>query len=217
MPSMFSWIMVRPWRVIIAFATLGLLLSAHQTALGQQPPNNVTVGLSFSSLTGPNGAAYLGSSESGFAITPTLGSWYQAMIYGTPFPSIFDGPVNTPGVAALQITDGAGLFRFSSFDFSSNNGDSSYDIQGFLGATLQFHETGTLSGVSTPFHFSTLLSGDPNLLIDGLLIEIIPGAGVTSINLDNIMVTTVPEPGAFAFVCLGVVAIAARGCRKQNR
>lgn len=207
---MFSRILPRQWRAIIALGALGLLLIAHRTALAQ--PNNVTVGLSFSGLTGPNGAAYLGSSDSGFAITPTQGSWYQAMIYGTPFPSIFDGPVNSPGVAALQITDGAGLFRFSSLDFSSNNGDSSYDIQGFLGATLQFHETGTLTGVSTPFHFSTLLSGDPTVPIDGLLIEIIPGAGVTSINLDNIMVVTVPEPGMLGLLCLGTLAIVIRCC-----
>jgi hypothetical protein len=210
--GMLSRIMVQQWHAIIVLGCLGLLLLLQPTAHAQRPPNNVTVGLSFSSLTGPNGAAYLGSSDSGFAITPTLGSWYQAMIYGTPFPSIFDGPVNTPGVAALQITDGAGLFTFSSMDYSSNNGDSSYDIEGFLGATLRFHETGTLMGVSTPFHFSTLLSGDPTLPIDGLLIEIIPGAGVTSINLDNIMVTTVPEPGAFGFLGLGALAIVVRRC-----
>jgi hypothetical protein len=202
--------MVQRWRAIIALGCFGLLLILPQIAHAQRPPNNVTVGLSFSSLSGPNGAAYFGSIESGFAITPTSGSWYQAMIYGSPFPSIFDGPVNAPGIAALQITDGDGLFRFSSFDYSSNNGDSSYDIQGFLGATLQFHETGTLSGVSTPFHFSTLLSGNSTLPIDGLLIEIIPGAGVTSINLDNIMVVTVPEPGTSALVCLGALTLIAR-------
>jgi hypothetical protein len=134
------------------------------------------------------------------------------MIYGSPFPSIFDGPVNSPGVAALQITDGAGLFAFSSLDFSSNNGDSTYDIQGFLGPTLQFHETGTLAGVSTPFHFSTLLSGDPALPIDGLLIEITPGAGVTSINLDNIVMVNVPEPGTFGLLCVGALAIVVRRC-----
>lgn len=208
---MFSRKSVRSWRTLSVSAALGLSLLWHPMAHAQGPPgNNAPIGLSFSSLVGPNGAPYLGSNESGFAITPTLGSWYQAMIYGSPFPSIFDGPVNAPGVAALQITDGAGLFTFSSIDYSSNNGDSSYDIQGFLGATLQFHETGILQGVSTPFHFSTLLSGDPSLPIDGLLIQIIPGAGVTSINLDNIMVATVPEPGTWALVCLGALAIFAR-------
>jgi hypothetical protein len=203
--------MVQQWRAVIALGGLGLLL-LQPTAHAQRPPNNVPIGLSFSSLSGPNGAPYLGSSESGFAITPILGSWSQAMIYGSPFPSIFDGPVNSPGVAALQITDGAGLFAFSSLDFSSNNGDSTYDIQGFLGPTLQFHETGTLAGVSTPFHFSTLLSGDPALPIDGLLIEITPGAGVTSINLDNIVMVNVPEPGTFGLLCVGALAIVVRRC-----
>jgi hypothetical protein len=215
---MFSRIMVRPRRALIASGGLGLLVLLQPFAQAQLPPGNgVPIGLSFSSLTGPNGAPYLGSTESGFSIGPTLGSWYQSTIYGSPSPSIFDGPVNSPGVAALQITDGAGLFAFGSLDFSSNNGDSSYDIQGFLGATLQFHETGTLQGVSTPFHFSTLLSGEPTLPIDGLLIEIIPGAGVTSLNLDNIMVVTVPEPGTFVFAGLGIVALAARRCANRKR
>ena len=212
MHAMFSRKTLRPWRTLTASGALGIALLLSPIAHAQRPPNNVPIGLGFSGLAGPNGAAYLGSSESGFAITPTLGSWSQAMIYGSPFPSIFDGPVNSPGVAALQITDGAGLFTFSSLDYSSNNGDSSYDIQGFLGATLQFHETGTLQGVSTPFHFSTLLNGDPTLPIDGLLIEFIPGPGVTSINLDNIIVVTVPEPGSIMFACVGGLAIAARFC-----
>jgi hypothetical protein len=212
--------MVRPWLALIAPGVLGLLVLLQGLAQAQLPPgNDVPIGLSFSGLTGPNGAPYLGSSESGFSISPTLGSWFQATIYGSPSPSIFDGPVNSPGVAALQITDGAGLFAFRSLDFSSNNGDSSFDIQGFLGASLQFHETGTLAGVSTPFHFSTLLSVDPSVPIDGLLIEIIPGPGVTSINMDNIMVVTVPEPGTIAFLCLGVLAMVARryGFRTPNK
>lgn len=211
---MFSRIMVRPIGLSACLTVLGSLILVQATALAQLPPGNaVPIGLSFSSLTGPNGAPYLGSTESGFSITPTSGSWYQSTIYGSPSPSIFDGPVNSPGVATLQITDGAGLFSFSSLDFSSNNGDSSYDIQGFMGASLRFHETGTLAGVSTPFHFSTLLSGDPTVPIDGLLIEVIPGPGVTSLNLDNIMLVAVPEPGTIVFACMGVLAIAVRHCR----
>src|SRR5437667_204993 len=81
-----------------------------------------------------------------FAVAPASVNWAQAMFDGSPAPSMLDGPANSPRPGTLQITDGLGRFTFAGFYFSSNNGDSSYDIQAFVGATLVYHEAGSLSG-----------------------------------------------------------------------
>lgn len=164
-------------------------------------------GITFSGLPGPNLAAFTGAAEGGFAVTPTSGNWLQAMIYGNPGPSILDGPVNAPGIGVIQVTDGAGLFTLGGFDFSSNNGDSTYDIEGFQGASLAYQETGTLGGTFGPFSFSTLHAADPAVPVNGLLIEVIPGASTTSINLDNIQVVSVPESGGIPLLGLGLAGI----------
>jgi hypothetical protein len=172
--------------------------------------------ITFSSLPGPNGAPYLGHTEGDFAITPTTTNWFQGLVYGNPVVSIFDGPTNSPGSAKIVISDRVGPFTLTAFDYSSNNGDSFYDVQGFLGASMLFEETGTLFGSFPPnFGFQTLLSAYSTTPIDGLFIQVDPGAGVTSINLDNIVVTTIPipEPGSLVLLGLGVVCLCL--CRRS--
>src|SRR6516162_5545419 len=121
--------------------TLALFLLADLgmiSAYGQIPasfPVPVS-GISFSGLPGPNLAPYMGSIEGNFAVTPTAGTWLQATFYGNPTPSIVDGPIMGPGIGVIQITASSGLFTLAGFDFSSNNGDSTYDIQGILGSTM---------------------------------------------------------------------------------
>ena len=163
----------------------------------------VSSGITFIGLSGPNLSPYTGSIEGNFAVTPTSGTWLESTIYGNPGASIFDGPVNSPGPAVIQITDNAGNFTLSSFDFSSNNGNSLYIVQGFQGGTLAYEQTGELPGTFGPFSFSTLVTADPAVAIDGLLIGIIPQTATTSVNLDNIEVSTVPlvvvpEPASYA-------------------
>src|SRR2546421_7534478 len=179
----------------LAFAARG-----QQVNVVPPPP-----GISFSTLPGPNGALYLGHTEGDFNVTPTAGNWYQAMVYGNAPPSIFDGPVDAPSIAVLQVTDNVNVFHFNSLSYSSNNGESSYDIQGFLGATLQYHQSGTLNASFSPFTFNTLLSDYSSLPVDALLFEVIPGVGTTSVNIDNIGVVTVPEPAA-GLACLAGLA-----------
>jgi hypothetical protein len=194
--------------LLVVFLALNLeMMSVH----GQSPASFPVPasGISFSGLTGPNLAPYLGSTEGNFAVTPTAGTWLQATFYGAPTPSIVDGPIMGPGFGVIQITSSAGLFKLGSFDFSSNNGDSTYDIQGILGSTTVYHETGTLPGTFGPFSFSTLFTAYASVPVDGLFIGIIPGPDTTSVNLDNIDVRlagiTVPDaPGPlFGLLFLG--------------
>ena len=187
------------------------------TTQGQvfQPSIVVAPGVTFSTLSGANGAPYAGHTEGDFTVTVTGGVWQEAWAYGNPVPSILDGPIGLPGSGSLLITDNVDLFTFGSLSFSSNNGDSSYDIQGFLGASVIYHQTGTLAGSFTPFSFKTLGSDSPALEFDSLLIQFIPGPEVTSINLDNISVATIPEPGTVVFMLLAVVAVMPRASTRS--
>src|SRR5262249_30559563 len=154
--------------------------------------------IQFNNLPGPNGAAYNGSAEGGFTITPTAGNWFQGTLYGNPPPSIFAGPIGQPVASTIQITFGLGLFDFTSLDYSSNNAGGRFLIDGFLSGNLVFSQAGDLSASLPPnFGFNNLLSNN-GALIDTLSIEVIPGDGTTSINLDNIDLSVhgVPEDGA---------------------
>jgi hypothetical protein len=174
-----------------ALVVLNQTTAVAQNIVVLPPPPGIT----FSGLPGTNGAVYTQSTEGTFAVAATSGSWFQSLVYGNPASSIYLGPLNAPGTGTIRITDGAGPFKFSGLDFSSNNGPSTYDVQGYLGSSLQYEETGAFAAAFSPFHFSSLQTGDPNVPVDALLIEVIPG-GATSVNLDNILVTTaVPEPG----------------------
>jgi hypothetical protein len=174
---------------LVVFLSLGL----GMTRTYGQSPSIVPLppaGISFSGLSGPNLAPYLGSVEGNFAVTPTAGAWLQGTFYGNPAGSIVDGPIMAPGLGVIQITSSAGLFTLAGFDFSSNNGDSTYDILGILGSTVAYHETGTLPGTFGPFSFSTLFTANPSVPVDGIFIGILPGPDTTSVNLDNIEVAT---------------------------
>ena len=188
------------WVLLVVLSVVPLRAATPQTGLPAD--------IGFSSLPGPTGEPYLGSVEAEFVITPTLGDWKQSLIYGNPGSSIFAGPINDPQPAGLQVTESLAPFSFLSLDYSSNNGPSAYDIQGFLGQTVQFHQTGTLAASFSPFRFNTLFSEYSSKLVDGLLIQVMPGPGVTSINLDNLYLVTIPEPGSLTFLFLACLVLA---------
>jgi hypothetical protein len=193
----------------IPFAvSLALMVSGSVSARAQliQPGNGP--GITFSSLTGANGSAYNGDSEGDFTVTPTAGSWYVSQAYGAGPPSIYVGPVGSPAFGALVISDSAGPFTLSSFEYSCNNGQGTFDVEGYLGSTLEYDETGTLSQSSPPgFGFATNTDSHASTPIDGLIISFSPGAGTTSINLDDIGVQTIPEPAALALVSAGLALV----------
>jgi hypothetical protein len=57
--------------------------------------------ITFAPLPGPNDAPYDGHVEAGFTVTPTLGTWFQGLLFGNPVPSIF----TEPGLAEIEVID----------------------------------------------------------------------------------------------------------------
>ena len=124
----------------------------------------------------------------------TAGNWFVAKAFGNPIPDLFAGPVGSPSVSDLTITkDGGGTFDFSQADLASNNGDSRYTYSGFLGATMEFANSG---GIPSNVGFATYANPDTLTLIDRLVISIDPTGQPTSMNVDNIVLTTnvIPSP-----------------------
>lgn len=183
-------------RFLVTVVVLGLTLGMMGRSASAQT-------ITFGPLSGANGAAYSGHSEAGFTVATTGGSWFEAHVFGNPTPSIFAGPIGSPSTSSIQVTkDGGGLFDFTSVDLSPNNGPIEYKIEGLAGGSSVFTQSGTMSHVG--FFFETLLSTS-SALIDTLSITLVPGAGTTSMNIDNIVLSehpTVPEP---AFVQLSAL------------
>ena len=152
--------------------------------------------ITFAGLPGPTDSSFGGITEASFEVAAISGSWFQGLIHGSPTPSIYDGPVSSPGIAAIQLVRGGLPFTFASVDYSSNNGAGTYLIQGFLGLGTVFSQSGPLAASAPPGFIFTTLGSASAATIDRLVIEVSPGAGVTSINLDNINVPEggVPEP-----------------------
>ena len=101
--------------------------------------------ITFSGLSGPNAAPFTPYVESGFTVSPTLGSWFQAQLFGNPAPSIaagsvFDGPNND----AVAVTDGA-RFTFSQIDLATANDNTVYTFTGTLLGAPVFNVIDTIT------------------------------------------------------------------------
>jgi hypothetical protein len=109
----------------------------------------------------------LGSSytESGFTVSPLSGSWAGDSNYGNPAPFIeFNSPAGTAEKGLLQVTSGAGTFRFSSIDLYSSTTPIPYLFEGSLSGSLVYAEQGTVP--NTFGQFQTVRSQHATVVID---------------------------------------------------
>ena len=118
--------------VLTSVLTLGI---SSGNAQAISPLVAQTQGITFLGLNGPDLSPFSSSYvEGNFAVTPTSGTWLESTRngnpapYGNPAPCILAGPVNSPQPAVIQITDSVGNFTLSGLDFSSNNGNSLFDL-----------------------------------------------------------------------------------------
>jgi hypothetical protein len=172
--------------------------------------------ITFSGLSGANGAPFTPYTESGFTVSPTLGSWFQAQSFGNPVPSIAAGSVfGGPNNDAVAVTDGA-RFTFSQLDLATANANTVYTFTGTLLGAPVFNVTDT---ITPPQVFNTVLSGVSADQIDRLVITASIGANGTSTNIDNIVVSAVPVPkpgtlGTLLLLGFGLAGLAAVGPRR---
>jgi hypothetical protein len=87
--------------------------------------------ITFGGLNGANEDPFTTYTESGFTVSPTLGTWFQGQLFGNPAPSIFSGPVSgSPATDAVTVTEGGQKFTFSQLDLAANNGNVNFTFTG---------------------------------------------------------------------------------------
>lgn len=174
-------------------------LSIGLLALTLMSSNASAAVITFDGLTGTTADPLSAYTEDGFTVTPTLGEWKEAHVFGNPLPSIYVselGP-DTP-FGNLQITAGGGLFVFNSLDLQAFNSGVGYEIRGSRGGTVLF----SLPNSQAPSPGFQTLTGGGSLVIDTLTFDISGGPG--SFNVDNINLTAVPEPSAYLMLLAGL-------------
>ncbi|QLE52931.1 hypothetical protein FD724_33760 (plasmid) [Nostoc sp. C057] len=171
--------------------------------------------ITFNSLSGGNLDPFTGTTEGNFTVTPTKGNWFVGQVFGNPTPSILAGPISQPTTSSVNVTENTTrLFTFDSVDLTSNaKGGSEFSVQGFLNNGLVLS---TIGKIDLNNSFTTILSPDSRQILDLLRITITPAPEVSSLNLDNINVTTaVPEPSNLDFF-LGLATVGALALLKKK-
>jgi hypothetical protein len=170
--------------------------------------------IDFNTLGGNNLDPFISYAENGFTVAATSGTWNVAKVLGNPAPDILARA--SAGTVTITKT-GSGPFNFLDVDLVNGNvsGSINYIIQGFLGVTQQFTESGMVGTT-----FTTIASVAPSDVIDSLVIT--ESNISSSANVDNIQVSVaVPAPpvGRGLPALLGVwgVLAAARVLERQRR
>jgi hypothetical protein len=167
--------------------------------------------VTFSGLHGENMDPFNSTySEAGFDVTPTLGEWNEAHLYGNPTPDIF----GLSDSAAVEVTaEDHSAFTFTSVDLAdAGDGGASYELQGLLNGVTVF-DTGQTG--SLPEFFEKISSPNPSDSID--LLRITMFKAEATYNIDNIVLNNEAPPAAVPLppaqftgfpALLGMVALA---------
>jgi hypothetical protein len=166
--------------------------------------------IDFTGLQGTNGSAFTSFSEAGFVVAPLTGQFLVGTNFGAPVPDLYAGRSATQPTDSLSVVrSGGGDFSFASLDIASSVGTTSYSIFGSLGGATVY----TLSGSALKGGFSTIASCNAGL-IDQLTVT---GTTVTatSFNIDNIVVSAVPEAPSIAVFGAALLGVGLLGMRRK--
>ena len=180
--------------------------------------NAATTTITFAPQSAETNSPFVSDAESGFTVVPTTeDAWFVGQLFGNPVPSIYDGPIDDPTTAGIQVTEAGADFTFASLDEASNGDVSDFVIVGLAGGSPKFTELGQFAASSGSFTTYSSTVGDSIIPIDTLDVTIIPFGGANSVNLDNIVLgTTVPEPTSVS-IGLGLAALGLQRRRHRAR